>query len=340
MTVSRVAILGSGSWGTAASGLLASSADEVRMWSHEEPCAQYINAHHKNPDHLVDYEMAHNVVASTDFAWVLDGAQAIIIVVPSMFVRATLRAARPHISGDIPTIVLTKGMEPTSHCTMCDIIKQEWDCVSQIAVLSGPNHAEEICLGKISAAVIASRDPAVANFFQQLFISDTFRIYVSSDVIGVELCAAVKNIVAIACGAAAGMGYGDNTLAVIMCRGLAEISRIVANLGGMPLTCMGLAGVGDLVATCTSVHSRNRSFGVAFAHGESLAEYEARTKMVVEGVRAAESIWQLCEQRGIEAPLTQCVYTILYKDAQLKQAVTWLLERKPIEEFYGLDIQH
>lgn len=337
MHLERVCILGAGSWGTAASGLIAPHVQEVRMWAHEKPCADYINAHHKNPDHLVEYTLAENVVASHDIAWALKGASAIVVVVPSMFVRAVAHQARAYVGLDTPVIILTKGMEENTHKTMSDVVVDEWGNPARVAVLSGPNHAEEICLGKISAAVIASTNPSCSELFQKLFLSDVFRIYLSSDVIGVEICAAVKNIVAVSCGACVGMGYGDNTLAVLMCRGIAEIGRIVSACGGDPLTCMGLAGVGDLIATCTSPHSRNRTFGLAYANGETLDSYESRTHMVVEGVRATKSIWQLCQLRGIEAPLTEGVYDILYNNAKLEDAVVKLLERVPTQEFYGLN---
>lgn len=337
MTLDRVCILGAGSWGTAASGLVSAHAQEVRMWAHEQSCADYINTHHKNPDHLVEYTLADNVYAGNDFSWALEGASAIVMVVPSMFVRSVAQQAKQYVGKTTPVIILTKGMEEETHNTMSDIVIEEWGNPDRIAVLSGPNHAEEICLGKISAAVIASTNTTCSELFQKLFLSDVFRIYLSSDVIGVEICAAVKNIVAIACGACVGMGYGDNTLAVLMCRGIAEIGRIVSACGGDPLTCMGLAGVGDLIATCTSPHSRNRTFGLAYANGETLASYESRTHMVVEGVRAAKSIWQLCQLRGIEAPLTEGVYDILYNNAKLEDAVVKLLERVPTQEFYGLN---
>lgn len=215
-------------------------------------------------------------------------------------------------------------------------MSEVWGNPARIAVLSGPNHAEEICKGKISAAVIASTHASVAQFFQRLIMNENFRIYLSDDVVGVELCAAIKNVVAIACGICTGLGYGDNALAVLMTRGLAEISRIVIAKGGKSLTCMGLAGMGDLIATCTSVHSRNRSFGCAFSQGESLQEYEQRTSMVVEGARAALSTQELCKKLSIESPLTNSVYSVLYEHAKLEDVIALLLERIPHEEFYGM----
>ena len=220
---------------------------------------------------------------------------------------------------------------------MADVVADVLGNPARVAALSGPNHAEEICQGLISAAVVACQSEGLAAYFQGAFVSQEFRVYRSQDIKGVEVCAAVKNVVAIACGICAGLGLGDNTLAVLMTRGLAEISRIVCAVGGDPMTCMGLAGMGDLVATCTSRHSRNRTFGEAFSHGESLEAYEERTGMVVEGARAALSTWELARELKIEAPLTNAVHSILYDGTELGEAAQLLLDRDPHVEFYGLD---
>ncbi|MDO4539039.1 MAG: NAD(P)-dependent glycerol-3-phosphate dehydrogenase, partial [Coriobacteriales bacterium] len=183
---------------------------------------------------------------------------------------------------------------------------------------------------------VAAEDARVAELFQSLLVCPEFRVYVTGDVRGVELCAAEKNVIAVACGVAAKLGAGDNTLAALMTRGLAEVSRIAVALGADPLTCMGLAGMGDLIATCTSRHSRNRSFGEAFAAGESLEEYEKRTGMVVEGAQAAASIHELACNKGVEDPITRAVYELLYEGVSVHETVDKLLGRRPIEEFYGV----
>lgn len=220
---------------------------------------------------------------------------------------------------------------------MHEVIAEELGHPERIAALTGPNHAEEICRGKVAAAVIASETPQVGEFFKELLISPSFRLYASNDMIGIETCGAVKNVIAIACGIAAGAGYGDNTLALIMTRGLAEISRIVCARGGDPMTCMGLAGMGDLVATCTSPHSRNRSFGVAFAGGESLEHYQERTHMIVEGAAAVQSTAELARSLGVDAPITFVLELLLYNNMTLDEALNTLMGRVPTEEFYGLD---
>ena len=259
-----------------------------------------------------------------------------VLALPSTHLRDVCRALAPHVAPDVPVLVLTKGMEPGTHQLMLDVAAAELGHVERMAVLSGPNHAEEICLGQVSAAVLACGSPEVGERLRGLVTAPSFRVYASDDVTGVEVCGAMKNVVAIACGIAAGLGAGDNTQAVLMTRGIAEIGRVSDALGGSPLTPMGLAGMGDLVATCTSEHSRNRTFGEAFVAGEGLAAYEARTGMVVEGAHAAQSFWELARDHGIEAPLTCAVHDVLVDGLDLASASASLLGRLPREEFYGL----
>lgn len=333
---SKVVVIGSGSWGTAVTQLLAPHVDDVVIWSFEPEVANGINENRHNPHQLTNYEVAPNVRATCDFLEATDGAEAMLIVVPSPFLRSTCKRLAPYASSDVPILVLTKGVERGTGCLMADIVEQELGGHERVAVLSGPNHAEEICQSTVSAAVVASSDPAVANLFRDLLVCPVFRVYVSDDVRGVEICAAEKNVIAVACGIAAASGAGDNTLAVLMTRGLAEVTRVAVSLGADPLTCMGLAGMGDLVATCTSQHSRNRTFGEAFARGESLEDYERRTGMVVEGAQAASSILELAKSKGVEVPITQAVNAVLYEGMPVLDAVDALLERRPNEEFYGV----
>ena len=333
----KICVIGAGSWGTAIAGVAAARADEVCLWSFDTQSAEGINASHRNPLYLSDYELPANVSASTSYEAALAGSDGIIVVVPSPFLRATMHGAAPYIASETPVLVLTKGIEANTGKLMTDVVADEIGNPSRVAALSGPNHAEEVCRGSLSAAVIACEVEGLARFFRDLLISPTFRIYISTDVVGVETCAAEKNVIAIACGIAAGAGYGDNTLALIMTRGIAEISRIVHARGGDAMTCMGLAGMGDLVVTCTSEHSRNRTFGVAFAHGESLEEYQARTHMIVEGAVAARSVTQMARRIGVDAPLTFAVDAVLHEGRSFEDALAILTDRNPGEEFYGID---
>lgn len=332
----KVTVIGAGSWGTAISGVAAAHADRVTLWSFDRESTEGINDRHVNPLYLSDYVLPDNVDATGSFAEALSGTDGVIVVVPSPFLRSTIRGAAPFIGPDVPVLCLTKGIEEGTGALMSEVVAGEIGNPGRVAALSGPNHAEEICKGSLSAAVVASPDASVAEFFKTLLISPVFRIYTSQDMIGVETCAAVKNVIAIVCGIASGVGYGDNTLALIMTRGLAEISRIVSARGGDPMTCMGLAGMGDLVATCTSPHSRNRSFGVAFAGGESLDAYQARTHMIVEGAAAAVSTAELARSLGVDAPLTFALEQTLYHGMAIEQALSALTDRFPTEEFYGI----
>ena len=364
----NVALIGSGSWGTAVAGLAAARAERVTMWAHSEQTAAGINGDHRNPRYLVDYVLPENVVATTDLSQALDGAEAIIFAVPSTHLRDVCHQAAPFIADETPVLCLTKGIEPESGLLMSEVIASEIGNERRVAALSGPNHAEEICRGGLSAAVIASEDQKVGETFKELLLSTGFRIYLSQDatfnrwirhrrgpggdaelllstgfriylsqdMTGVEVCGAMKNVIAIVCGISAGSGAGDNTLALIMTRGLAEISRLVHARGGQAMTCMGLAGMGDLIATCTAEHSRNRTFSYEFAHGVSLDEYQTRTHMVVEGAVAARSVSELARSLGVDIPLTFAVEQTLYNGVTLDRALEILSDRVPSQEFYGL----
>ena len=334
--MSRVSVIGGGSWGTAMTGLVAPHADEVLLWARESELVDYINETGHNPRYLMDYALAPNVRATNDLSEAAR-ADAIVLAVPSAFLRGVCHNLAVHVATDTPVLVLSKGMEIGSHMLMHELVADELGNIARVAALSGPNHAEEVCKGIMSAAVIAGENDRIATSFRELVASPAFRAYVSDDVTGVEVCGAVKNIVAIACGVAAGLGCGDNTLAVLMTRGVAEMGRVCVALGGSQLTCAGLAGMGDLIVTCTSRHSRNRTFGEALVAGESLEQYEARRHMVVEGAQACKSVLELAGERGIEVPITRAVYAVLYENLPIENAYDMLIDRKSTEEFYGFE---
>ena len=330
-----IALIGSGSWGTAVAGQLAPRTNQVRMWALEPDVVAGIHGGHVNPRYLTDYRLPDNVVATGELSEALEGADGVVLASPSAFVRATARSMAPHLPAETPVLVLAKGLDPDTGELMTEVVADEVGCPGRIAALSGPNHAEEVCRGSLSASVIASPSEAVTEFFKRLLLTREFRVYASSDMVGVEVCGAVKNVVALICGMAVGYGYGDNTLALIMTRGLAEISRLVAAKGGDPMTCMGLAGMGDLVVTCTSPHSRNRTFGELFAReGVTLEEYRERTHMVVEGALAAKSVARLARELEVDAPITFAVNAVLWEGAGRDEAFHALVDRFPTEEFY------
>lgn len=333
----RIALIGTGSWGTAMAGLVGSHGHDVVMWSYDPEPAAEINTSHTNACYLPDYTLPESVTATCSHEQAITGADAVIFAVPSAFLRGVARDCSPYISDDMPILCLAKGIELGTGLLMSDVIAEEVGRPERIAALSGPNHAEEICHGSLSASTIACESTEVGEFFKQLTLSQTFRVYLSSDMVGVELCGAMKNVMAIICGIAAGSGMGDNALAMIMTRGLAEISRLVHACGGEAITCMGLAGMGDLIVTCTSRHSRNRTFGEAFAQGESLEAYQQRRRMVVEGAAAAQSVSELARAKGVDVPLTFALESLLYGGATLSEVLETLVSRIPNEEFYGLD---
>ena len=333
-----VCVVGAGSWGTAVARHLALQGFAVRLWSHGEEVARGIAATRRNPRYLSDVALPEALACSTDLAWCLEGARAVAYVVPSRNLRELARESAAHLGADVPACVLTKGIEPGTCELMTQVVADELGGDGRVAALSGPNFAAEVARDVPSAAVIAAHDPEVARLFQAMFNSASFRTYVSSDVVGVETCGAAKNVMAIACGIARGMGTGDNTAALLMTRGLAELGRLVAATGGDPMTCMGLAGMGDLVATCTSAHSRNFTFGEGFARGETLERYVARTHMVVEGYYACQSVSELATRHGVELPLAFAVRRLLHEGADLAEVTEALFARVPGEEFYGFDV--
>ncbi|MCL2818180.1 MAG: NAD(P)-dependent glycerol-3-phosphate dehydrogenase [Actinomycetia bacterium] len=328
----RVAVIGAGSWGSAIAWLLDSKGYEVAIWARESEIAQTINTQQRNPQYMTDIRYSDRVSASADIAEVLRDVDAVVMATPSVGVRDTAESMKELVGAQspgaqIPLIVLSKGVECHTSYLMTDILEEVLGNPSRIAALSGPNHAEEIARGLPSATTVAAHDAQTADFFSDLFATEFFRVYTNDDVTGVELCGAGKNVVAIACGVADGLGLGDNAKASLMTRGLAEMARLGQAVGANPRTYMGLAGMGDLIVTCTSQHSRNRALGEEIASGGSLEAFEERTHMVAEGARACRSIKELGQRRGVDLPLTQAVYSMLYENADLSQIMSALMAR-------------
>lgn len=334
----RIAVIGAGSWGTAFAGVCAANAKHVMLWCHSSATADTINATRHSNHYLLDYEIPANIEATTSLADTVKDAELVVLALPSTHLRNVCHqlASTNALNTEVPLLVLTKGVEPETGLLMTDVVASELGGSERICALTGPNHAEEVSKGSYSAALCAGSNFAVAQSVQQAINTTTFRVYVSDDERGAEICGAIKNVIAIACGIIAGHGLGDNTLAVIMTRGIAEAGRMVSAVGGNPMTCMGLAGMGDLVATCTSPHSRNRTFGEAFAKGTTLEAYEQHTHMIVEGARACISIRELASKSGVEVPIVEAVYQLLYEGATFEKMAEVLSGRTPKEEFYGM----
>ncbi|WP_251212992.1 NAD(P)H-dependent glycerol-3-phosphate dehydrogenase [Adlercreutzia murintestinalis] len=334
----KIAIIGSGSWGTALAQLLACKGFDVVMWTRRLELADEVNVRHTNQTYLADASLDVRIRATTALSEVLEGALAAVFVTPSRFLRATVEAAAPFVPAQLPVVICSKGVEGESGLLASQMMAEVLGYAARIAVLSGPTHAEEVVHGVPSGAVCASQDVATATFFRDLFATDTFRTYTSEDIVGVELCAAFKNVIAIAVGVSYGMGYGDNTAAMIVTRGLAEMSRMVVACGGTALTCMGLAGAGDMVVTCMSQHSRNRRFGQYYlAQGKTLADFESDTHMVVEGAQAARSLRVLQERHGVDLPLTDAVRKIVWEGSDPALEARVLVDRPLKDEIYGME---
>ncbi len=332
----NIAVIGAGSWGTALSQVLASNGHDVRLWARKDSVVEGVNERHRNPRYLTDAELSPRIVATTSTEQALSGADAIVVVTPSSIMRETAHSFEGLVGKDTPIIICSKGVEEGSGLLPVEVFEAELGNAARLAVLSGPNHAEEVVKGIPSATVIASQDEATAAFFQDLFACEHFRTYVSDDVCGVELCAAFKNVIAIAVGISYGIGFGDNTAALLMTRGVAEMSRLVQAIGGQAITCMGLAGMGDMIATCTSEHSRNRAFGKYVAEGRTLAQYQEDTHMVVEGALACRTIQTLSQAYHVELPITDVARAVVWEGADAQQAARALAGRPLKTEFYGL----
>ena len=330
----EVAVVGAGSWGTALAQVAAVNGHNVRLWARREEVAQGINERHCNPDYLKDAQLSPLIRATTSVSQAVEGAQAIISVTPSKYVRSTAQSLVGEVDVRVPVLICSKGVEEQTGLVPTQVFEELLGNPSRLAALSGPNHAEEIVHGVAAGTVVASESSETAEFFQNLLSSETFRVYTSDDVLGVELCAAFKNVIAIAVGVAYGLGYGDNTAAMLMTRGQAEMSRLVAAAGGNPLTCMGLAGTGDLIATCMSRHSRNRAFGEALAEGQTVQQYEERMHMVAEGAQACRTLKTLSDRYQVELPITNVVRSMVWENASPKDVAELLASRSLKPEFY------
>lgn len=327
--MSKAAVLGAGSWGTAFAKVLAEAGTDVTIWARRAEVAEAIAARHENPDYLPGVELPSTLRATADHRVALDGVDFLVLAVPSQTLRANLGAWRD-IGSDATLLSLAKGIEGGTLMRMSQVIAQVTGAEhDRIAVLSGPNLAREIADRQPAATVIACSDSTRALEIQRACATGYFRPYTNTDVIGCEIGGACKNVIALACGMAAGVGLGDNTIASIITRGLAEITRLGTALGAKPTTLAGLAGVGDLVATCTSPLSRNRSFGERLGRGGTLeSAQEATHGQVAEGVKSCTSVRALAASYDVEMPLTDAVHRVCYEGMSVPEAIGLLLGRR------------
>ena len=320
-----VAIIGGGSWGTALAIHVARTGTPVQLWAREPEVVEGINTRQRSPWYLADVEVPASVRATTDPAEALHGATLMMLVVPSEFVVATLKTL-PALPPDVPVVSATKGLDPERHLRMSEAIAERFPD-ARVAVLSGPTFAREVALGRPTAAVIASRDDTLAAALQRRLGTREFRLYSNRDVVGVETGGALKNVMAIATGIADGLGLGENARGALITRGLAEMTRLAVALGGISGTLAGLAGLGDLVLTCTGSLSRNRQLGMALAKGEDVAAFERQTRMIAEGVRTATSALALARRYSVSLPICHEVGAVLFDGKPPADALASLLER-------------
>lgn len=325
MRLQRWGILGAGAWGTALAVAAVRAGREARVWTHRPEVAALIAARHENPDYLPGIALDPRIEASADMQ-AIAGCDALLLAVPAQHLREVTQRLAPFWRPDRPVVVCAKGIEQSSGLTMTALLAQTLPGCS-IAVLSGPTFAGEVAADLPSAATVAAADPAVGQAVVEALAAPRFRLYGSSDVIGVELGGAIKNVLAIACGIVIGRKLGDNGRAALIARGLAEMIRFAVPLGARPETLMGLSGLGDLVLTCSGRQSRNLSLGIALGEGRSLADYQAGRRSVAEGVWTASALRAKAEAAGIDMPIATAVDEILNRGAAIETAIDALLAR-------------
>jgi len=324
----NVAVVGAGSWGTALAIQAARVGHRTRLWDHNGERAAALQQGRENPRYLPGCEFPETLTVSNDLAWVLEGAAVCIEAVPSVALRQVLPEMSQHLPAGAVVVCATKGIEVDTLLTMDEILAEGLPPGQPLATLGGPSFALEVAQGMPTAVVIASRDPEASHAAAEALHGGFFRVYDTDDVIGVEVGAALKNVIAVACGVSDGAGLGTNARAALITRGLSEMSRLAAKRGANPLTLMGLAGLGDLVLTCTGDLSRNRRVGLGLGRGKGLDEVLAELGQVAEGVVTARSAWQLAQREGVEMPITEQVYRMLYESKPVYEVLRDLAGRE------------
>lgn len=333
----RVAVLGAGSWGTTLASLI-SARTETMLWAREPEIVDAVSRQHENPVFLSGFALSTALQATGDLETALRGVDVMVVAVPSQYFRSVVEAARPFVPSDADLLSVTKGIEPETCLRMTEVLDEALGRdPNRVCVLSGPNLAREVMAGEPSATVIACRDVARAERLQRLLMTDSLRVYTNPDVVGCEVGGAVKNVLAIAAGIADGLRYGWNTKAALVTRGLAELTRLGVAVGGQPLTFLGLAGNGDLIATCSSPQSRNRHVGEELGKGRSLSEILDSMQMVAEGVGTTPAILGLARRVGVEMPIAEKVGAVLAGELSAAEVVSPLMQREAKPELHGLE---
>lgn len=336
----NIAVLGAGSWGTALSMVLADNGYSVRLWGYKQEQIDEINEKHTNEKYLPNIKLQKEIVGYTSLSDALAGIDEIVLAVPTKAIRDVLKQLIEILKTPITIIHVSKGIEPDTLMRISEIIEDEMPAslLKDVVVLSGPSHAEEVCLRHPTTVAVSSENLEAAKRAQDLFMNSHFRVYTNTDIIGVEIGGSLKNIIALAAGISDGLGYGDNAKAALITRGLAEITRLGIKMGANPLTFLGLAGIGDLIVTCTSVHSRNWRAGNLLGKGKNLDEVLESMGMVVEGVRTTKAAYQLAEKYDVKMPIVDALYHVLFSQLDPKAAVDNLMGRMKKHEMEDLEV--
>ncbi|MFI3086201.1 NAD(P)H-dependent glycerol-3-phosphate dehydrogenase [Streptococcus sp. 2022WUSS037] len=323
MTKQTIAILGPGSWGTALAQVLNDNGHTVRIWGNVPEQIDEINKEHTNKRYFKDVILDENIKGYKDLTEALDGVDAVLFVVPTKVTRLVAKQVAQALKHKVVVMHASKGLEPDSHKRLSEVLEEEIpaELRSEIVVVSGPSHAEETIVRDLTLISAASKDLETASYVQNLFSNHYFRLYTNNDVIGVETAGALKNIIAVGAGALHGLGFGDNAKAAIIARGLTEITRLGVAMGANPLTYSGLSGVGDLIVTGTSVHSRNWRAGDLLGKGEKLEDIEANMGMVIEGISTTKAAYELAQELNVYMPITQAIYSVIYQGASIQDAI-------------------
>ena len=330
-----IGVIGAGSWGTALAKVLAESGHDVTLWAHDLRVGLEIAEYRENRTYLPGVTLPATILPTSDLAEAVRDKEVVLSVSPSHVVREVMTQARAHLSGTPYVVTASKGVEAESLLTMAGVLEEVLgpSSAARICALSGPSFAREVATGVPTAVTAAARDHTVSEAVQRIFNTPLFRVYSSDDLVGVEIGGAVKNVIAVAAGVSDGLGFGANTRAALITRGLAETGRLAMRLGANPLTLSGLAGLGDLVLTCTGDLSRNRTVGLRLGRGESLDAILADMQMVAEGVKNTKTVRALAAKAGVEMPITEQMYAMLYEKKPPRWAVNELMTRDPKPEF-------
>lgn len=334
----KISVLGAGSWGTALALVLSDNHHQVRLWGHRKEHIEAIRKTRVNEKYLPNVHLPENIELYDALDEAVKNIHTIVLAVPTKAIREVLRQLQQHLTNPVLITHVSKGIEPDSLKRISEIIEEEMNenLLEDIVVLSGPSHAEEVSLRQPTTVTSSSKNMKAAEYVQDLFINQYFRVYTNPDVIGVEIGGALKNIIALAAGISDGLGYGDNAKAALITRGLAEMARLGSKMGANPLTFSGLTGIGDLIVTCTSVHSRNWRAGNMLGKGLPLEEVLKKMGMVVEGVRTTKAAYQLAKKYEVKMPITCALYDVLFNQKHPRESVEALMTRGKTHEMEDL----